>query len=298
MKKTIKNMIKKFHLRKFTYSNNAVVGIVVAVLLIGLIVSVISIIQAAYIPKWMEEKEADHIEQVLVQFSELKLAIDTNAANKEENTPIATSITLGSKEFPFLMSARAYGSLNIFNNKCIINITYYNETGIKNYSEYKLGIIRYNSYNAYYIPSERQSFVYETGAVITNQTSGNSISIKPSFKINSTSTSNTIYFKIVNISSYANKTSFGGYDTIPILTEYVKSHNETIALKNVEFINITTDHSEAWFTYLNSALKEYESNYDIDSSNKVVIKFLENNWYELPDLELTRIRIRAQSGPG
>jgi len=298
--KKIKKALNKIKSRKLSHSNNGVVGIVVAVLLIGLIVSVISIIQAAYIPKWMEEKEAEHIEQVLVQFSELKLAIDTNLANKEENTPIATSITLGSKEFPFLMSAKAYGSLEIIDNTsndaCKINISYYNATG-QYYSEYKLGLIKYTSHNAYYIPDQKQSFIYEAGAVITSQTSGNSISIKPSFKpIDNPTTNDSIIFKIVNIIGIGGKTSYGGYDTVPILTEY--KYNSSDNIDNVKSIIISTSYPNAWKTFLDSSFKkegitEYNCSVGI---NEVIVKFDPEDSY--PNLKISLIGINAQIGPG
>jgi len=309
--KKIKKALNKMHLRKLPHSNHGVVGIVVAVLLIGLLVSVVSILQAVYIPKWMEEREAEHIEQVLVQFSELKLAIDTHSVNRENNTPIATSITLGSKEFPFLMSTRAYGSLEIVDNVCTININYnttWNNTHNFNVSKsrgYKLGIIKYTSYNAYYIPQEKQSFVYEAGSVITNQTSGNSISVRPSFKPSKPSPSlKRISFKIIDIESYAEKTSYGGYDIVPILTEYNGSaYNDSINYENakVRFINITSsDYSDAWFTFLNSTLKKegfiygYGNDYFISPGNTIVLEFYNN----LPEFELTLMGINAQIGPG
>ena len=44
-------------LRKIKKSDHGVVGIVVAVLMIGLMVSVISLIQMVYVPKWMEQRD-------------------------------------------------------------------------------------------------------------------------------------------------------------------------------------------------------------------------------------------------
>jgi len=293
--KKIKETLNKINLRKLSHSNHGVVGIVVAVLLIGLMVSVISIIQAAYIPKWMEEREADHIEQVLVQFSELKLAIDTHSINRENNTPIATSITLGSKEFPFLMSTRAYGALDIIRDAC--TITFYSPTS-GNETSYPLGIIRYSSFNAYYIPEEKQSFIYEAGAVITNQTSGNSMSVKPSFKPDESA--REIVFKIVNITGVGNKTEFGGYGTIPIQTEFDYYGTSNTTIQDVLYINITTSHPTAWYTFLDSSLKKAgfsDSDYTICSPpicNEVSIMF--DTPY--PNVELTKIGIFAQIGPG
>ena len=210
------------------------------------------------------------------------------------------------------MSTRAYGSLEIIDNNCTINITYIttyediNTTWNVNKSlEYTLGVIKYSSFNAYYIPGERQSFVYEAGAVITTQASGNSISVRPSFKpIYHSPSEKNVTFKIINISNYAEKTSYGGYDTIPILTEYNGSaYNDSINYSNntVRFINITSSYSNSWNTFLNSTLKKEGYIYNVDYTisrpspgNTIILEFIN----DLPGFELTVIGINAQIGPG
>ena len=198
---------------KLSDSNQAVVGIVVAVLLIGLIVSVLSIVQLVYVPNWMEEIESEHIDDVFNQFCQLKLAIDTQSVNEKEYTPVVTSINLGTNKIPFLMSTRAAGGLNIIpyddSNACIIDITYINETDVSKTSSYHLGTIRFQSANAYYIADQHISFIYENGALITNQTSGNALNIKPSFGVEP---NDTIYFNLINISGVGGKISKYGYD--------------------------------------------------------------------------------------
>ena len=110
-------------MRKIKKMDDAVVGIIATFLITGLIVIVISLIQTVYMPKWMEQTEADHMDVVSDQFSQLKFAIDTQSALQQPNIPISTSITLGNKEMPFLMSSRSYGSLEILPDKCMVTIT-------------------------------------------------------------------------------------------------------------------------------------------------------------------------------
>jgi hypothetical protein len=284
---------KKLKLRKINCSDYGVVGIVVAVLLIGLLVSVVSLIQYSYVPKWMEEKEAEHMDTVLNQFSQLKFAIDSQSASNQLNTPIATSITLGSKELPYLMSMRSYGRLEIISNAWTITINYNNT----NKTIIHLGIIKYTSANAYYIPEEKQAYVYEAGSIITSQTKGNSISIKPSFK--TVKNDNEIIFSVVNITGAGEKISYGGYDTIPIQTELNTSHlfdpfNET------KKISIDTSYPVAWSVFLNSSLKAGEYNYGDDytiasTDNNVKIEFKAGSY---PDVRLNLIDILGQIGPG
>jgi len=93
-------------------NKNGQVGIVVTILVVSLFVSVIVIIQVYYVPQWMKDKEADHMDIVANQFANLKFSIDLQAMSKAD-IPITTSITLGSKELPYFMSSRAFGSLQI-----------------------------------------------------------------------------------------------------------------------------------------------------------------------------------------
>ena len=106
MRKIIRNIKKK---------DEAVAGIVVAVMIVGLVLAVVSIVQTIYVPKWMESREAEHMGVVSDQFSQLKFSIDTQIALKE-NVPISSSITLGSRELGFFMSNKAFGRLALISN--------------------------------------------------------------------------------------------------------------------------------------------------------------------------------------
>ena len=243
----------KMRIRIIKESNDAVVGIVTAVLLLGLFISVIALIQTVYVPNWMEQKEAEHMEIVRDQFSQLKFAIDIHSANKQPYTPIATTITLGSREYPFFMSQRSFGSLEIISDDLSVNITY-NDTVTGTYKSrfFDLGSIKYSSNNAYFID---QSFIYESGAVITSQSDGDSISIKPVFVPVNESGEIIIYFTIINISSVGSKTFYGGYDSIAIQTEYCNcTENQIIKINNTKYINISTPYANSWGIYLNSSL--------------------------------------------
>ena len=292
-------ILKKMKLRKINCSDYGVVGIVVAVLLIGLLVSVVSLIQYNYVPKWMEEKEAEHMDTVLNQFSQLKFAIDSQSASNQINTPIATSITLGSKELPYLMSMRSYGRLEIISNACKITITIFNATTSNDtvIGPINLGIIKYTSANAYYIPEEKQAYVYEAGSIITSQTKGNSISIKPSFK--PVKNDNKIIFSVVNITGAGEKISYGGYDTVPIQTEFLIT--TSTLFENATKISINTSYPIARYVFLNSSLKAEKYNYGDDytiasTDDNVTIEFKEGSDY--PDVELNLIDILGQIGPG
>jgi hypothetical protein len=273
-------------IKKLIKSNEGVVGIVVAVLLIGLMVSVVSLVQSVYVPKWMEQKEAEHMNEVSSQFSHLKFAIDTQSSTGQLNSPIASSITLGSKEMPFLMSLRAFGYLDILSNS--IDFNFANNTD--NY-QFSLGSIKYSSLNGYYLD---QSFIYQAGAVIVNQYEGNMMSIKPSFVIVNDSEDVNITIKLVDIVGIGGKVSASGFGTTAIQTEYLEYNH--FNLTDIDSIEINTLYPNAWEIYLNWLLeKQLEpSDYSLDiNNNDITINFTNQ-----PDLDIQIIKIVAQIGAG
>ena len=248
------------------YSDNAVAGIITAILLVGLIVIVISLIQTTYVPKWMRTIEAEHMGDVADQFSQLKSAIDIQAATRQK-TPMSTSITLGNKEIPYFSASRAFGSLLILSNNCTVTIT-----NLSNSYSYSLGIIKYSSKNVYYLD---QSYIYEAGSVILNQSEGNVMSIKPFSAIKNANVN--ITFDIVNITGVGGRTSAGGYGTYPIRIEFVR--NTTVLMNNIKNITIATNYPNAWHqafkSILQSANLTYSTDFSVtDTAGEVTIEFL------------------------
>ncbi len=95
--------------------NKGQVGVVVAILMVALFVSVLITIQVYYIPKWMKGREAEHMDEVANQFANLKYSLDLQAVARA-SSPLTNSITLGSKELPYFVTSRAFGSLQILSS--------------------------------------------------------------------------------------------------------------------------------------------------------------------------------------
>ncbi len=274
---------------KFTDSNEAQVGIVVTILLMGLFVTVIATIQVVYVPKWMEDKEAEHMDVVANQFQQLKSIMDlqsTIGPRINSSIQLSTPITLGSKELPYFVSARAFGSVEILENECVVNIntTSFNKT-------YSLRDIRYSSRNAYFMD---QSYIYECGSLILNQSEGNTMIADPQFDFNN----ETVVLSLINISIGGGKSSMSGYGTYQIQTKFLgNKSNSSKGVSSVN-INITTDYPTAWigyFEYVNSI-----SDYNITAKNNtgyinVTIKKKDEENF---NLEVQYIEIEVQIGPG
>lgn len=286
--------------RKIT--DNALVGIVTAILLIGLIVLVISIVQIVYVPIIMEQREAEHMDRVAEQFAFLTSVIDNQAADGNKGIPIATFVTLGSKELGFLASSKAFGTLEVLENSNAITIQ--NES-ITN--TYKIGTIGFSSNNAYYLD---QSYTYEAGAMIVSQSQGNKMMVRPSFFVEYNKTSNmvNISFDVVNISSIGSKTIASGYGICGVQTEF-SDISTNINFTGVGNITIATPFSQAWFVYIDRELKgaglnsaAHPDQYiltDMGGALKLYFQTSEfSEFYPTVNLIFKITEIQAQIGPG
>lgn len=282
------NKIRK-NLTKFKNSEEGVAGVVVALLFICLFISFIAFVQTVYVPQWMSEKEAEHMDQVANQFSQLKSTIDILSMTKQQDNPISNLITFGSKEMPFLSSVRSYGSLVILPNDCRIKISDNNSESVS----YILGSIKYTSKNAYYID---QSYILENGALILNQNSGDIMTVRPTFSVVDM---NDLSFNIVKLTGIEGKTSASGYGTYPIQTKFSSSAFSMI--QHVKQITVFTSYENAWSNYFNDSLLNSELDYSISEATTgdgLTITFFDTENAKLPDLSLNVIEVEIQIALG
>jgi len=281
------NKIRK-NLAGFKDSEDGVAGVVVALLLIGLFISFIAFVQTVYVPQWMKEKEAEHMDQVANQFSQLKFAIDTLSASAQGYSVISSPITLGSKEMPFLSSIRSYGSLDILPNDCRITVT-----GSNDESSYILGSIKYTSENAYYLD---QSYIYENGALILSQNPGDVLSVRPAFSVVD---NEDLSFNVVKLLLLGEKTSASGYGTYPLQTKF--SSSATSMIQHLEQITILTHYKPTWSNFFNDVLANSALNFSVSETaagDGVTVTFFDTQDADLPDLLFNVAEIEIQFSPG
>ncbi|MDH7506668.1 MAG: hypothetical protein QHH15_02625 [Candidatus Thermoplasmatota archaeon] len=284
-------------IKKLWHDEEGVVGIVVAVLLIGLFITILTTIQTIYVPTWMEQKEAEHMENVANQFSMLKFAIDTQII-AEKSMPISTPIELGSKEMPFFLSSKSFGSLEILDDEFALSVN----TDADGFLNYSFGTIKYTSKNAYFLD---QDYIYEGGAIIMNQSKGSVTVIPPSFSMELDPYENDINleFIIINISRVKEKTSVSGYGTYPIKTRFSESMSP-ISVSGVNSITIKTSYVNAWETFFNHTLTEsddleYGTHFIISKiNNGMELDFLTGTDWNKPNLDIKIYNVNAEVGPG
>ena len=292
-------MMKKIQLniKKINNNDDAVVGVVVAVLLVGLLLSIFLIFQTVFVPDWMEQLEAEHLDEVGNQFALLKFAVDTQSST-QKNIPITTSIILGNKEIPFFTSSRAFGFLRITEEDCNINITEYSSS----WYSYDPGIVKYSSSNSYFLD---QSYAYEAGAIISSQAEGNVMFIRPAFLVdhNTITDQVNISYTLTNLKASGEKKSVSGFGTYPIQTNF--SRSTIVNITGVETFEIVTNYPNAWASFLNSTLIKQDLDYGsgndfwIDkTSSKVTLNFNSPPGSPNVDIYLEVVDIYAQIAPG
>lgn len=280
------NKIRR-NIKRFKNSEDGVAGVVVALLLIGLFISFIAFVQTVYVPQWMKEKEAEHMDQVATQFSQLKFAIDTLAVSDRGYSVISSPITLGNKEMPFLTSIRSYGSLEILPNDCRITVTDSNDESIS----YLLGSIRYKSENSYYLD---QSYIYENGALILSQNPGDVLSVSPAFSVVD---DEDLSFNVIKLMLSGEKTSASGYGTYPLQTKLSSSTSSMIY--HLKQITIYTLYNLTWSNFFSDAMSNSALNYTVTTAgNAVTVTFFDTQDADLPDMLLNVAEIEIQISPG
>ena len=246
-------MKNKKILRDMKNPDDAVVGIVVTVLLIGLAMTIFVMLNTIYVPQWLESSEAAHMGEVSKQFTQLKYALDIQST-VDDSTAFTTSVTLGNKEIPFFNKGRTFDTLDIINDAITIDFT----PGLS----YTSDSLIFSSGNSYFVD---QSYVYEAGAIIISQDEknmvyGNPTLIRTSFIVdNSTGTPRNIganyMVYIVEIDGIPGKTNIRGYGTYPIYTQAIGSSRDSI-IQNLTSITITTNYPTAWKTILEQAIEK------------------------------------------
>ncbi len=268
--------------RRFIKEKHAVAGVIEALLLVGLVAVVLSVVQLVYIPQVMEQREADHMDAVANQFSFLKSIIDLQSMTQKD-IPISSPITLGSRELPYFVTARALGELKILDNVGNIKVDFV--------SLITLTSINYEAFNSYFID---QIYALEGGGIIVKQPDGDSVMrVDPTITVKNETNNIKINITFPMVIGVSGKNSTNGHGSCFIRTNYSHTVNGlSSGIKINNNMNITTDYPNAWNESLHSFLGN-NVNYE-KGSNYVKITPKSKDIY----LYYTEIYIYAQMSPG
>jgi len=301
--------------RKFIKENSAVAGVIEAILLIALVAIILSMIQLTYVPIMMEQKEADHMDEVSNQFSQLKSVIEIQSmmgamgtGEPITYTPMSSPITLGSKELPYFVSARSSGQINLIGQDDAgdhkINI----QPAPADFpSGIPLTSIKYRATNFYFPKSSAepwQEYILEGGGIILKQSDGEVMRVYPGIAVENNSDLGNIKIKyyIPLFTGVPGKKLYADYKDCYVHTNYTNHYTHS---GPTAFIHIYTEYPDAWYQSLikddTGLLWEcYDNGYiNVNLDDTVTPNKVEITPGSLTiTLELTIVEIGVQVGPG
>jgi len=250
-------------LKKLIESDDAVVGVITVVLIIGVLVAVLTLVNSSYVPQWIEEEEAKHMTLVHNQFADLKHSLDMQSLTNEK-TAISTYITLSRNEIPFFDEWRSNSKLQLLSNSSSIIF----ESNTSSNTSITSSAIAFYSKNTYFV---NQIFVYEMGTYLLAQQDSSVMKGRPSIIVEEYG--NNISITIVNISGISGKTFAAGNGAYPIYTEVISDPEDTIKY-NVTGITVYTSFPNAWHKAFNNSLRNTGIDFEIiKDNNKVEVNF-------------------------
>lgn len=242
----------------FHKSESAVSSVVAAVLLLGIIVSIITVINVSYIPEWRTGSEQAHMDEVFFDMSNLKSHIDILSATVDSqpsgfvsiNVPIRT----GGGSIPVVSPGRSSGMLSINMNEFSMRtaasdpvLSFSSGTFLED-----LGSVTYRSDNSNFVDQE---YEYENGALILVQDELSLMRQSPSLEIRRTDndTNITLDINAVQIRGPVRSVSSNSMEEVNIR---YNSSGTLYAGENLftEFsLTIETEHPPAWKAFLERA---------------------------------------------
>ncbi len=219
----------------------------------------LSLIVNQYVPVWMKDSEASHMDAAVGQFADLKGAIDyqvlgalmaQNAGAPFIPSTTSTSVTLGVDGVPIFSSATP-GSLSSNPDNGVWNISFqYRINNVLTYFwQNATGQVDLTVQNRYYPAGD---IVYENGAVIRSQPDGQVIRAAPTFQASIGATNINIGFELINL--------YGSGSTAGTTTQIIDT--KVFGVNQQSYANLTAPlqiihtsaYGRAWFSYFNSTL--------------------------------------------
>ncbi|HWQ49632.1 MAG TPA: hypothetical protein VN414_11960 [Methanosarcina sp.] len=201
----------------FSHSESGTATVIGAVLLLGIIFSVLTILWVECVPEWKNDAEYSHMDDIWEDMAELKSRIDVMSillasnsyssalqamysnsslindmySNSSPINPLysklvtSVSFRMGGGDIPYIGSMKSSGTLAVNKGKCVMSIIVNPDT-VPKVKSFDCGTITYTSQNSHYVD---QVFSYENGAVILDQEDQSVMMLYPSIHFSNISTS-------------------------------------------------------------------------------------------------------------
>lgn len=288
------NISKRIRLRKngLKEDDTGVATTVGTIMALLVFLSLLSLVTQQFVPVWMEDKEAYHMDEVMTQFSYLKGNVDNLVMNDFTDYQLYSTFKLGSEGIPMFASSspgimRSRPGSGSFDLEFDINSTEEDES----YEFSAGGNISLEVLNRYF---ESQTIVYEYGAILLEQGNREDSLIRadPAISIdNKGNNSDPSYFLNINLVDIrGERRNIGGTGAAGVTTEllgtfkgtFSSADNETLRSIENTMISLKTHYPSAWENWF---ANETDLNNDyVKAENNLVT-------VDLNDIEIKEIRV-------
>ena len=249
-------------IRRLRRDERGVASTVGTIMALLVFLTFMSLIVNQYVPVWMKDSEAAHMNGAIGQFGGMKGAIDLQilGAQMAQNsgqiflpTTASSAVTLGLDGVP-IFSSPTLGQLTADPDLGPWSVFFAYRVGpspgvLTRVWQNASGQIDLFVGNRYFIP---QHVVYENGAVIRAQSDGQVIRAEPTFQATKSGSNLTLAFQLVNL--------YGQGGLVGTTTEVVNTKVFGVSLQTYTdvastiYVNHTSAYSLAWYSFLNASL--------------------------------------------
>ena len=283
-------------IKKLEFCETAISSVVSAVLLLGILVSVITVVNVQYIPEWKTAAEQTHMDDVFYEMAEMKNEVDILSAyaRTDASTSLSVSIPIkmGGGSLPVFSSGKSGGRLAINEENFSLNIVA-NTPGLTNNSDpvlLDLGTVSYMSDNNYFVD---QKLVYENGALLVSQNDYSLMRLAPQINMEMTENATNITMNInaIDINGPKRSISSNSVEELNLRT----NGSDSLYWEGVLFTDMTmtleTSYPSSWVTFFETLAEDAgidSAGYSITSNETAVVFFLEGNSGEDIKLNVTK----------
>ncbi len=272
--------------RKMNESEEGVATTVGTIMALLIFLSILSLITQQYVPVWMEDNEAYHMDEVRGQFADMKGGIDSLVVSDMTGYPRYTSVNLGTEGIP-LFAGSSPGRLTFsprWNDTEPNAGTYigFNDTEEDEWISFRSsGNISYQGINREF---EDQTLIYEHGAIILEQSDGAIMRARPQIQIQEVD-ENEFEVSLTMIHLTGSSRDLGGTSRVGVTTELVSTFSNTYSeVENLTW-SMTTAYPRVWQRYF-----ENETDAEASADGNIVTILLSGN---ITELDIRRVRVEV-----
>ncbi|WP_407356086.1 hypothetical protein [Methanolobus sp. WCC5] len=271
--------------RSVTSCENAISAVISAVLLLGIVVSVITVVNVQYIPEWKTAAEQSHMDNVFYDMAGMKNDVDMLSAYvvAQPSTVLSLSVPfrMGGGDLPVFAAGKSGGRLAINDDPFSMYIVA-RTPGIAYSSDNlfaDMGTVTYMSSNNYFVD---QKYVYENGALILSQEEYSLMRLSPNMDMRMTDNGTNLTLQINAIDIKGPKRSISSNSVEEL---YLRTNgSDLLYWEGILFTDVTitveSTYPSTWQSFFERMAYDAgidEADYSVSSNSSTVVFLLEGN---------------------